>query len=65
MSPAKLAVVALDRVRTALHKPAPDLEAEPSTLASPTFLQQEPDLVKETGLHNRQSSGWAAGGTPD
>lgn len=65
MSPSELAGAALEKVRTVLHKAELVAEAEPSSLASPTFLDQEPDLVKETGLHNRQSSGWAAGGSTD
>lgn len=61
MSPSELAGVALERVRAALLKP--EAAPEPTGIASPTFLEQEPDLVKETGLHNRQTSGWAAGST--
>ena len=64
MSPTKLAGAAIEKVRVLLT-PAPEPSDEPTLLASPTFLQQEPDLVKETGLHNRQTSGWAAGGSPD
>ncbi|GAC1338876.1 MAG: hypothetical protein NVSMB18_06100 [Acetobacteraceae bacterium] len=37
-------------------------EAEAASLAGTSFLQLEPDLVKESGLRSRQMSGWAMGG---
>jgi len=60
MSPSEFATATIDKVRAALH----NAEAELTTLASPTFLEQEPDLAKEAGLYNREASALAASGTP-
>ena len=51
----------------AASRPAPGRAAVKELsgpLAGASFLEQAPNLAKESGLHTRQNSGWAMSGHP-
>lgn len=49
--------------RTLLSRRAPEPVPAEAHLAGTSFVEQEPDLAKETGLTAREVSGWAMGGS--
>jgi len=59
-------IMKMSRILAALSRRAPaaeNTEPDEAQISGASFVQQEPDPVKEVGLTAREISGWAMGGS--